>query len=352
MNLAAVEQIAKAVLYEGYLLYPYRRSSVKNQQRWNFGVLYPASYVEAQSGADAFVSQTECIIAGSASPALEVRIKFLQLVERTVGKFDSPMHALSDEPVFTLVEQLDLDGKVFQPWQEAVEREVVMSLALGESLGPEPSLQTFTFPAGRQLEEVRDSSGRIVAVIIREHGELRVGVEVSARSLLPEVFRLNVRTSNLTPMVMYPNTSRDAALRSSLLSAHVVLGTTSGHFISLLDPPDALRDAAGQCRNLGTWPVLVGTAGEQDTMLSSPIILYDYPQIAPESSGDLFDGTEIDEILSLRIMTLTDDEKLEMRQSDDKARQILERTEALPSEQFMRLHGVVKTLHPLKKEAS
>ncbi len=98
--------------------------------------------------------------------------------------------------------------------------------------------------------------------------------------------------------------------------------------------------------------MLVGAAGEQDTILSSPIILYDYPEIAPESAGDLFDGTEIDEILSLRIMTLTDEEKLEMRQSDDRARQILERTEALPPEQFMKLHGVVRSVRPFKEEAS
>jgi len=78
--------------------------------------------------------------------------------------------------------------------------------------------------------------------------------------------------------------------------------------------------------------------------LSSPIILYDYPQIAPESSGDLFDGTEIDEILSLRIMTLTDEEKREMRESDVRARQILERTESLPVDQLMKLHGVLRGL--------
>jgi hydrogenase maturation protease len=97
---------------------------------------------------------------------------------------------------------------------------------------------------------------------------------------------------------------------------------------------------------------LIGEAGDRDTILSSPIILYDYPQIAPESAGDLFDGTEIDEILSLRIMTLTDDEKREMRESDQRASQILDRTESLPEEQFMKLHGVVRSLRSLKKEAS
>ena len=96
--------------------------------------------------------------------------------------------------------------------------------------------------------------------------------------------------------------------------------------------------------------MLVGEEGQRDTLLSSPIILYDYPQIAPESAGDLFDGTEIDEILSLRIMTLTDEEKREMSQSDERARQMLERTETMPVEQLMKLHGVLRGLRPLKEE--
>ena len=108
---------------------------------------------------------------------------------------------------------------------------------------------------------------------------------------------------------------------------------------------------AAQCQNVGAWPVLVGDPGERDTLLASPIILYDYPQIAPESAGDLFDGTEIDEILSLRIMTLTDEEKREIRQSDHRARQILYRTEAMPAEQFVKLHGAVRGLRPLKEDA-
>ena len=82
-------------------------------------------------------------------------------------------------------------------------------------------------------------------------------------------------------------------------------------------------------------------------MLSSPIILYDYPQIAPESAGNLFDSTEIDEILSLRILTLTEDEKREMRESDARSREILERTEAMPEEQFMKLHGALRGLTPI-----
>jgi hydrogenase maturation protease len=128
----------------------------------------------------------------------------------------------------------------------------------------------------------------------------------------------------------------------TLASTHTILGVREGEFVSLLDPPEALRETAASCRNAGTWPVLVGVEGERNMMLSSPIILYDYPQVAPESGGDLFDATEIDEILTLRIMTLTDVEKREMRGADERARQMLERTETLAPEQLMKLHGAIK----------
>jgi hydrogenase maturation protease len=135
-----------------------------------------------------------------------------------------------------------------------------------------------------------------------------------------------------------------------LVSAHTILEVREGEFVSLVDPPEAYRCYASACQNLGTWPVLVGEQGQRDTLLSSPIILYDYPQIAPESPGDLFDGAEIDEILSLRILTMTDEEKREMRQSDDRARRILERTEALPEEHFAKLHGALRGLRPAREE--
>jgi hydrogenase maturation protease len=136
--------------------------------------------------------------------------------------------------------------------------------------------------------------------------------------------------------------TRDEALLRSFVSTHTILSVANGEFVSLLEYPENHHEAAASCVNIGTYPVLAGAEGERDCMLSSPIILYDYPQIAPESAGDLFDGTEIDEILTLRIMTLSDDEKREMRNVDERARQLLERTESLPAEQFMRLHGAMK----------
>jgi hydrogenase maturation protease len=133
-----------------------------------------------------------------------------------------------------------------------------------------------------------------------------------------------------------------------LVSTHTILGVAGGEFVSLLDPPAEWRAAAEACRNVGTWPVLVGEEGQKDMLLSSPIILYDYPQVAPESPGDLFDSTEIDEILTLRIMTLTDEEKRAMAAVDERTRALLERTEGMAPEDLLRLHGTIRGLRSVE----
>jgi hydrogenase maturation protease len=181
----------------------------------------------------------------------------------------------------------------------------------------------------------------------RRQQSVEGSIEVSAERLAEGLFKIATRISNLTPMDAEDLKIRDESLMRSLVSTHTILGVRGGEFVSLLDPPDDLRNSASACENVGTYPVLVGEQGERDLMLSSPIILYDYPQIAEESAGDLFDSTEIDEILMLRILTLTDEEKREMREVDDRARRILERTETLPVEQLMKLHGAVRGLRPV-----
>lgn len=349
MDLKAVEQIAKAVLYEGYMLYPYRPSSVKNQQRWNFGVLCPQPYSVAQKGSEAWTMQTECLVEGSPRSGLEVRVRFLQLVTRSVGELAAPKRRLSpgQTPLFRLVERIEVDGRVYQPWQEAVEREVVLPAYKMETLDYRVVPDAFSFAAERQLEYLYDRDGLIVGVVLRERKPLCGAVEIMGERAAG-CYKVGVRVRNTTPFEMAKDAGREEALLSSLVSTHTVLGVRDGRFVSLLAPPEHLSGLAATCKNVGTWPVLVGTEGQADTLLSSPIILYDYPQIAPESAGDLFDGTEIDEILSLRIMTLTDEEKREMSQSDDRARQMLERTEAMPTEQFMKLHGVLRGLRRLR----
>jgi hypothetical protein len=136
----------------------------------------------------------------------------------------------------------------------------------------------------------------------------------------------------------------------SLVSTHTVLRATGGEFLSQTDPPPELREETALCVNEHTWPVLVGAPGSADTMLSAPIILEDYPRVAEESPGDLFDGTEIDEILTLRILTLSDAEKAELRRTDVRGRELLERTESLTGDDLMRLHGTLRGLRVLDDE--
>ena len=314
---SVVERIADALLYEGYLLYPYRRSAVKNQQRFNFGVLYPEQYAATgePAGPDRCFMQTQCLVVDHAASTLRVKLRFLQLVERSSTTEDSAS------------------------WQEATERAVSLSGSLDELLR-EPRRHRFAFLGDQPGEQAGPPGEPLLARQRSLDGE----IELRAHQSDAGPIRLQVRVTNRTGL---PDgeTSRNEVLLRSLVSCHAILTVSGGEFVSLLDPPGELADAAAACENVGAWPVLVGEPGQRDTLLASPIILYDYPTIAPESPGDLFDGTEIDEILSLRILTLTDDEKREVRGSDPRARRLLERTESLTAEQLMQLHGTLRQPH-------
>jgi hypothetical protein len=352
MNIEKVEKIAEAVLYEGYMLYPYRASAVKNQQRWNFGVLYPRAYSEQQSGSDAWTMQTECLLVADLSTRLNVEIRFLQIVNRLIGKLLHPANKLpaSGEPEFALVDKLAVGSRTYTSWQEAMERKVSLP-ALNPAAFSLHRQSLFEFRSQREFEPISNPDGIIEGVIIREWEEVSGSIEVVLNKCRDGLFKTTVRLRNLTKIESPQVESRTDALPRSFVSAHTIFGAEGGEFVSLLDPPHDLEDFVAECTNIGTWPVLVGESGTCDAMLSSPIILYDYPQIAPESPGSLFDGTEIDEILSLRILTMTDAEKQEMRQSDGRAREILERTENMPPEQFMKLHGVLRGLRSVPEEA-
>jgi hydrogenase maturation protease len=355
-----VERIADAVLYEGYILYPYRPSAVKNQQRWNFGVVSPESYAVAQPETERSTMQTECLIECDSSTTVTVKVRFLHLLLREVAEVvvDCGLPAtecghLVDETNrhFQIVPSLKLNGEILQTWQEAVEREVVIpEVKIGEL--DSPHCVEFTFPASKTTElQTEDASGAVAGLLIRtQHaieGQVEISVSRSNRQSATgnrQLLNLSIAIRNLAECAG----SRDDALMHSFVSTHTILETQGGAFVSLLDPPASYKAAVAECINTGTYPVLVGEAGERDCMLSSPIILYDYPQIAPESPGDLFDGTEIDEILTLRIMSLTEDEKREMRSADELARKILERTESMSAEQLLNLHGVMRKSETVK----
>jgi hypothetical protein len=368
MNRALVDRIANAVLYEGYILYPYR-PSVKTRQRWTFGGLYPEAFCQAQG--DASANQTECLVHGSPATAFEAVARFLHLTARRVGEFVPPLTAWFDgaELPFRPMETLRVGNRLLHTWQEAEEREIALGeVTLGDLL-TRAQRKTFTFPAGRRSEPVRGPAGEVCGILVREQQAIAGAVEVAAVEAAEGLFKVTLRVMNRTALAGVGQASslpaglagwkpapqevgRDDALLRALVSTHAILGVRGGEFVSLLDPPECWRQAAAACRNVGTWPVLVGDPGQADTVLSSPIILYDYPQVAPESPGDFFDGTEIDEMLTLRILTLTDEEKRAMAAVDERAGELLARTEALAREHLLGLHGAVRSFRPLPEEGA
>jgi hypothetical protein len=314
-----VRKVADAVLFEGYALYPYRPSSPKNQLRWQFGVLAPRGWSES-GGGDPWWQETQCLIAPGGEPGARLigQCRFLQLRRRDLGS-------------------------AAMPWDEGDTREVDFAFATAGPVAADEQTASFLIAGGADMRD---------GVVHRRwpiSGVVRLEVESlpAARPLL----RLRLRVENVTAWVL-PGGPRDEALRASLLGCHLLLGVSGGSFVSLLDPPAWASDAAAGCRNVGTYPVLAGAAGRRDLMLSSPVILYDHPRVSPESPRDLFDATEIDEILSLRILTLTDDEKSEARAADPRLAAVIDHAERLGSEGLSRLHGgrVLEDAPPLVEE--
>jgi hypothetical protein len=265
MDRALVDRLARSVLYEGYLLYPYRPSSLKNARRWTFGTLCPERWAATQGGSDRSCFQAEVLYIGAPAARVSLLARFLM---------------------------------------EGVETEIPFETTVAEA-------GCKSFPHGEMVFQ----STPIAA------GTRKLSITLS-------------------------NTSETA----ELASAHAVISVSQGELVSMTDPPPSLAGAASECVNEGVWPVLIGAPGARDTMLLSPIIFPDYPEVAPESVGDLCDATEIEEILTLRILTLTDEEKAELRASEARARQILERAESLPAEHLMKLHGTIRGLAPAGSE--
>jgi hypothetical protein len=287
MTFDAAERIADAVLYEGYVLYPYRASSAKNRFRWQFGVVAPR---HPRDDGEPWFAQTECLVAidrGTGHTArLEVRARFLRPRATATGWLDGVPCTCDVAPIV-------LDSN----------------------------------PIARAVAADTDVDARITI----ESGQAGPYV------------RLRLRLENQEPWRGSFDDNRDAMLERSLVGAHLLLAVEHAAFVSLLDPPDAAAPFVSGCENRHAWPVLVGDRSRHDLMLASPIVLYDFPSVASESPGDLCDAAEIDEILSLRILTMTDEEKRQARDTDPRARQILDRVDALSPEAMARLHATMRS---------
>ncbi|MEU3453560.1 hypothetical protein ABZ671_08145 [Micromonospora sp. NPDC006766] len=343
----SAEAVAEAILYEGYLLYPYRRSSGKNRVRWQFGVLVPSAWAAAHGLVDTGVAgsaespwqQTECLLEAPDDAIVRIRLRFLHLQRKTVEERTADG--------YRPVDRIDAGDRTELSFDEAVPREFDVEARVGDLLrGRRLDLHV---PGGEDVEPVVDGRGEPVGRVVRRRWALSASVSVSAEEC-PTPFllrRLTVRVEN-TDRTTPADSRRAEALRCCLLAAHTLIAVGQGRFLSLLGPPEWAADAARECRNVHTFPVLAGEPGTSDVLLSSPVILYDHPRIAPESPGDLHDATEIDEILSLRTLTLSDDEKREVRATDPRAAAILDRVEAMPPEVLERLHGAIRSLEPVR----
>jgi hypothetical protein len=329
MRLDAARAVADAVLVEGYALYPYRASAPKNRFRWAFGVLAPQRWSQA-GGCEPWWLEAQVLVAGSLASQISGELRFFQIERRHVER--------GDADGFTPVDSLESGGTLVVGWDEGH----VQSVAFATELRPERSglVVPFAIDGGITVEPL--TGGRVV----REREEIVGLIVIHAEPIAvePALTRLTIRIENTTP---YPDVTapRHQAITAALASTHLLLETRGGEFVSLLDPPDWARAAAAACQNTGTYPVLAGPPGTFDVVLSAPFILYDHPQLSPESPCDLFDATENDELLTLRTLALTDDEKRQARATDPRTAAVIDGVDRLRPDMFARLHGTSRDLH-------
>ena len=285
-GLDRIRAVADAVLYEGYLLYPYRATSSKNQLRWQFGVLGPQGSDAAGIGEDSHLSM-QCLLdlglldlgllesIKSAQPSLLIRVRFLQLQQRRAEQFDGRGGYLP-------VSELRVDGERWFSWDEAVEVESSRIVPLADlSQGYSSSVVA---EAAENTEPVHDQLGQLAGRLVRQ----RWPVMATVSALLEPADGLHRLTVSIDNQAVADDMkSKDEALRQSLLGTHLIIESRdqSVAFLSLIDPPAHARTAAGKCRQHRCWPVLAGEPGDVSAILGSPIILYDYPEIAGESTG-------------------------------------------------------------------
>jgi hypothetical protein len=336
--LADARRVADAILYEGYLLYPYRGSARKNRSRFQFGVLMPPAYHDVDAS-EPSVSQTECLLEGPDEARVTVIARFLHLQRRQVEVGDGAGG-------FRPVASVRVDDAEVTTWDEAAEREHRATVPLAALLAGGVD-SAFEVPGGESAEALTDRAGRVAGRLVRRQAPLATVIRLRAERLPGPygALRLRLTIENRTSPDG-PLRCREDGLRFALIAAHALIHVPGGKFLSLTDPPEWAAPYAQACVNVATWPVLAGPEECRELMLSSPVILYDHPRIAAESAGDLFDSTEIDEILTLRTLALTDEEKREARATDPRAADLLDRLDGLPPEMLERMHGAIRYLGP------
>lgn len=279
-----IEKLADAILYEGYLLYPYRKSAIKNHYRFNFGLIEPNDYF-----------QTQVLVSGIYQN-LDVNVRFLQNQKRQI--IDNEGNKL---------ERYEFENQIFETWDEVVERNIKTNKSTDFSFEIETNEEELIKGKAKYLRKTENVKGKVI---------------IESKKIKENLVRLTVKIFNHSKTEKF-------------ISTHAVLSIENAEFVSLLEFENEFEIEVKSLKQKNLFPVLI----EKNVMLASPIILYDYPQIAPESMGDFYDSTEIDELLTLRILTMTEHEKKEANSLDSHAQKIIQQTEKT---ELMNLHGVFR----------
>jgi hypothetical protein len=280
-----VDELVQTLLYEGYALYPYTPGATKNATPTPFGIVYPPVYAEGSPTTFDHL-RLACLVQGDADALLNVEVHFLE-----------PSGAR----------------------HEAVARRVDL-------------------PATRIGDVAKES-----VTVGFEFDAVRGRTRMDAQALGSDLWRVTACVHNLSDVP--EGLDRAGALRHGLLSTHVlarVLG--NARFLSPIAPPEHAAPAAMTCVSVNTFPVLA--VDDDSALLGAAIMLPDHPQLAPESKGDLFDGTEIEEALLLHVLALSDGERAQMAEQDPTVRAMLERAIAATPEDIKNLHGRVTIRDP------
>lgn len=206
--------VADAVLYEGYLLYPYRRSSAKNRVRWQFGVLFPRDWVESEGpvvpgvsgSADSWYQRTECLLRIRRPDAcVRVRVRYLQVQCKQVQETGRDGDHITVESLRTD------DGTVHLTFDEAVPREADVTVCLDDLLQREHTVPVGA-AGGVDIEPLPGHAGRLV----RRREELRASTTVIAERLSPPSADSGYIPRTRDPCrIRGPRATRRCAVRSS-----------------------------------------------------------------------------------------------------------------------------------------
>lgn len=338
---ARAREIADAVLYEGYVLFPYHAAATKNRYRWQFGVLVPRDQVEL-GVAEASGVTSQVLLRATGGVPIEVVLRFLHPRRRQVERLEAGGHVA--------VDQLEVAGQLHTTWEEGVEHEHVVGPHRVDELVAARARAHIHLEASEDVEPLHGIDGSLVGRMTRSTEPVDLRVALHADQLEAGVLRLTTRVDNVSPW-SDPTAERAETVRHGVAGLHLAIIAAGGELASAIDPPVWAAPWSTDCTNVGTYPVLAGPEGRTDVILSSPIILHDHPEIAEESPGDAYDATEIHELLTLCVQGLTDEEKRAARATEPRAAAVIDEADHLPPEMLERLHGAIRGLEPVRRPA-